>query len=515
MSPSAEWTHPVVLPDEQATRQLAADIAAILLPGDLVALSGDLGAGKTTLARALIRNLAGDEALEVPSPTFSLMQPYDLPRFAILHVDLYRITSSSELAEIGFPDMAENAVVILEWPERAADLMPADRLEIALRLAPRLGPSFRSARVNGLGTFAARVERMVMIRRFLDESGFGNADHTHLQGDASTRAYERLARGKQRAVLMNAPRRPDGPPLHDGMSYSAIAHLAEDVKPFVALARGLRDRGFSAPKVYAADLADGLLILEDLGSDGVVKGDPPAPIEERYAAAVDVLVALHREALPATLPVAPNVRYRLPRYDLGAFLVEVELLLDWYLPHQGVDIEHEAREDFVELWETALNAAIAAPPTWVLRDFHSPNLLWLPEREGIARVGLLDFQDALMGPRAYDLVSLLQDARVDVPETLEVSLLGRYAKAFSEHDPAADTSALIETYALLGAQRATKILGIFARLDRRDGKPQYLRHLPRVWRNLMRSLAHPSLATIRNWYEAHVPAPDGNSTPAP
>ena len=145
---------------------------------------------------------------------------------------------------------------------------------------------------------------------------------------------------------------------------------------------------------------------------------------------------------------------------------------------------------------------------WVLRDFHSPNLLWLGGRVGIARVGLLDFQDALLGPPAYDVASLLQDARVDVPETMEFALLGRYAQARQVDDPQFDLANFVATYSLMAAQRATKILGIFARLDRRDGKPQYLRHLPRVWRYLRRSLGQPTLAPLKAWYDAHVPAPE-------
>jgi aminoglycoside/choline kinase family phosphotransferase len=147
------------------------------------------------------------------------------------------------------------------------------------------------------------------------------------------------------------------------------------------------------------------------------------------------------------------------------------------------------------------------PPTWVLRDYHSPNLLWLPDREGLARVGLIDFQDAQMGPAPYDVVSLLHDARVDVPESMEIALLGRYAKARQAADPAFDLASFVQIYAVLGAQRATKLLGIFARLDRRDRKPQYLRHLPRVWRYLHRALSHPALALLRKWYDTHVPPP--------
>ncbi len=443
----------------------------------------------------------------MPSPTFTLVQTYALPRFTVVHADLYRVARASELAELGVDEAAETAVVLLEWPDRAADVLPADRLDIAFTLAPHLGPNQRNAEITGHGAFAPRIERLAAIRHFLAEEGLTDATRTHVQGDASTRAYERLDHAGRKLILMNAPRRPDGPPVRGGLPYSAIAHLAEDVKPFIAMARGLRERGFSAPQVHAADLAEGLLLLEDLGSEGVVAGDPPAPVEERYAGAVDLLVELHRQPVAAVLPVTPGVDYRLPPYDIDAFLIEAELLLDWYLPHRGASLSSAARAEFTALWRDALSTAYDAPPTWVLRDYHSPNLLWLPEREGIARVGVLDFQDALMGPAPYDLVSLLQDARVDVPDPMEIALLGRYVKARLDADPAFATTAFVELYVKLGAQRATKILGIFARLDRRDGKPQYLRHIPRIWRYLRRSLIHPAMSDLKNWYDGHVPPP--------
>ncbi len=502
--PHGPSTRSIALPDEQATGRLAVDIAAMLVPGDVITLSGDLGAGKTTFARALIRHLAGED-IDVPSPTFTLMQVYDLPRFPVVHADLYRVTAASELIEIGFDDASAGGVVMVEWPDRAAELLPADRLDIALAIDPDRGPGFREARITGHGAFAARAERMAAIRGFLDRSGFAHAERRHLQGDASSRAYERLALGDIHAVLMNAPRRPDGPPVRNGLPYSAIAHLAEDVRPFVAMAKALRERGFSAPEIRAADLDAGLLILEDLGPEGVVDHD--GPIEQRYAAAIDVLAELHRQALPAVLSVDTDIEHRLPSYDRDALLIEAELLPDWYLPHRGGTIDADARAEFVETWTGVLQPALDAAPTWVMRDFHSPNLLWLPEREGFARVGLLDFQDAVMGPPAYDVASLLQDARVDVPEAMEVTLLGRYVRARRAADPGFDPENFVALYALMGAQRATKILGIFARLDKRDGKPQYLRHFPRVWRSLVRSLSHPLLGTLRAWYQRHVPEP--------
>jgi tRNA threonylcarbamoyl adenosine modification protein YjeE len=494
------------LPDEQATIRLIVDIASALEPGDLVTLSGDLGAGKTTFARALIRYLAEDETIEVPSPTFTLMQTYALPPFPLVHADLYRLTGAAELSELGLEDLPEGTVVLLEWPDRVEGLLPSDRINVELTLAPKLKIEFRHARITGFGSFAPRVERIAAVRQFMAESGHSAAQRRRLQGDASTRIYERLTTGDKTLILMNSPQRPDGPPVRGNKPYSAIAHLADNVRPFVAMARALHARGVSTPQIYHGDLDQGLLILEDLGDQRVLEGNPPAPIIERYETAVDTLLHLHAQQLPDVLPVAPRVEYHLPSYDIDAFLIEAELLLDWFLPRFGGTVPDEARTHFQALWRDALQPAIDYPPTWVLRDFHSPNLLWLPDRKEVARLGVLDFQDAVMGPPAYDLASLLQDARVDVPEAAEVALLGRYVRRRRADDAGFDGSEFIKLYVTLAAQRASKILGIFARLDQRDGKPQYLRHMPRVWAYLQRSLAHPALAPLNEWYGERVPA---------
>ncbi|HEY6022804.1 MAG TPA: tRNA (adenosine(37)-N6)-threonylcarbamoyltransferase complex ATPase subunit type 1 TsaE [Pseudolabrys sp.] len=502
---SGGYSFTAALANEAATDRLMRDVAGLIEPGDMVTLSGDLGAGKTTFARAFIRYFAGDETIEVPSPTFTLTQTYALPRFSLVHADLYRLSGPSELTELGFDDAPEGAVTLLEWPDRAAGFLPPDRIDIALTLAPQQGPSARSARVTGYGSCAPRVERILAIRQFLDRSGFGQAERCRIQGDASTRSYERLTRDRATYILMNSPKRPDGPPVRDGKPYSAIAHLAESVTPFVAMAHALRGRGLSAPAIFAADREAGLLIIEDLGDELVVEGDPPAPIEARYEAATSLLAELHCETLQDVVPVEPGVEYRIPRYDMDAFLIEAELLLDWYLPKLEIKISDTKRGAYRALWRDALLAVTEGAQTWVLRDLHSPNLLWLPEREGTARVGLLDFQDAVMGPPAYDVASLLQDARVDIPEMLEIALLSRYTRARLAANPAFDAPNFARAYATLAAQRASKILGIFARLERRDRKPQYLRHLPRIWAYLQRSLAHPALKPLAAWYRSNIP----------
>ena len=500
-------TFSLALSNEAATAHLMADLALLIGPGDVITLSGDLGAGKTAAARAMIRYLAGDDALEVPSPTFTLVQVYDLPPFPLLHADLYRVSDASELEEIGLSPLPEGTVALIEWPERAPQALPADRIDIALSHRPALGSTARAAEITGHGRAAAQVARLQALRRFLDGAGYAEAKRQRMAGDASTRSYARLIRDDGVVILMNSPRRPDGPAIYDGKSYSAAVHLAEDVKPFVAVAGGLRERGFSAPAIYHADLDAGFLITEDFGSAGFVEGDPPAPIAERYEAATDMLAALHREALPEVLPLAPQLTYAIPTFDTDALLTEMGLMLDWYLPDRGVDPSNNMRSEFVLMWRDLLSKPAAAAKTWVLRDFHSPNLIWLADRPGIAKVGIIDFQDTVLGPAAYDLASLLQDARIDVPEQLELALLTRYIKARRASDDSFDPAGFAELYSIMSAQRNTKLLGIFARLNRRDGKPQYLRHLPRVWTYLSRSLAHPALARAREWYAVNVPPP--------
>ncbi|MDP3547257.1 MAG: tRNA (adenosine(37)-N6)-threonylcarbamoyltransferase complex ATPase subunit type 1 TsaE, partial [Phreatobacter sp.] len=422
-----------LLANEDETRQLAMDLAMAVQPHDIVTLEGDLGSGKSTLARALIRAIAEDDRLEVPSPTFALVQPYDLKRLPVVHADLYRVTSHDEIAELGWDEVSDKALLLVEWPDRLGGALSGDRLEIELSLVPGRGPNAREVALTGHGAWAPRLARMTALRAFLTNAGWGGSLRRHLQGDASSRSYERLLDGQRRAVLMNAPKKPDGPPVKNGLPYSRIAHLAEDMVPFVGMAEGLRDIGLSTPEIEAIDLDQGFLIIEDLGSDGVVKDG--APIAERYMAAVDALALIH--ARPRTATVAtPKGAYTLPPYDRDALTIEVELLLDWYLPMKDARIPASEKYVFLQRWAELFDEVTEAPQTWVLRDFHSPNLIWLAGREGVECVGLIDFQDAVMGPAAYDVASLLQDARVTVPEELELQLLSRYAAARRADDPA-------------------------------------------------------------------------------
>jgi N-acetylmuramate 1-kinase len=491
---------------EEATAALAQDLATFLKKGDVVALAGDLGAGKTTFARALIRAISGDPNLEAPSPTFTLMQVYEGDFGRIVHADFYRIDAAADIAELGWEEVCEDAILLVEWAERARELLPSDYLEIRFSFAEPERRDARIVTVSGHGAFAQRLGSFKALREFLRNSGWADAKRAHLLGDASSRAYETLEKPNgERAILMISPARPDGPPIRYGKSYSAIARLAENIRAFVAVGEGLGAQGLSAPKILARDLDEGLAIIEDLGREGVV--DENGPIPERYQEAVSALAHLHSRKLPDVLPIAGDGSYRIPPYDLDALLIEVELLIDWYISHIARSmVASGARAVFVNLWRQALVELASAPPTWTLRDYHSPNLIWLPQREGLRRLGIIDFQDCVLGHPAYDVVSLAQDARVTVPDELEMKLIAHYALARREADPDFDMAGFAKAYAILGAQRATKIMGIFARLDLRDGKPHYLTHLPRVEIYLKKSLRHPALAEIKAWYESNLPA---------
>jgi hypothetical protein len=499
---------PLELTSERDTAALARLVARLVEPGMLITLSGDLGAGKTTFARALIRDLVGDPAMEVPSPTFTLMQLYDARgrgrEHPIVHADLYRISDPAELAELGWEEAGEGALLLVEWAERVGDALPADRLEVAFALAPDLGDDWRRAALIGYGRYGELVARERAVTTLLAKSGWAAARRDFMLGDASTRAYERLTNPDgARAILMISPPRPDGPPVRFGKPYSAIARLAEDIRPFVAIADGLAAQGLSAPAIHAVNFDDGLAVIEDFGADGVVADG--APIAERYMVAAQALATLHARALPQTLPVAGE-SYAIPPYDMDALLIEVGLATDWFAPHVArMGVASSAAAVFQNIWRDALAEVVAAPSTWTLRDVHSPNLIWLPEREGVKRVGLIDFQDCVLGHPAYDVASLAQDARVTVSDELELHLLSTYAITRKRLDPGFDMESFARAYAILGAQRATKILGIFARLDKRDGKPHYLAHMPRVRAYLLKNLRHDALAGVREWFETYLP----------
>jgi aminoglycoside/choline kinase family phosphotransferase len=325
---------------------------------------------------------------------------------------------------------------------------------------------------------APAPNREEAIAAFLARCGWSSALRDKLPGDASFRRYERLTLDGRRAMLMDAP-----PPK-------------EDVRPFLRVARHLVSLGFSAPHVFEADETSGLLLLEDLGDDTftrlLARGEDEARL---YELATDALIALHHVPIDKVLPLGT------PPYDEAKLLEEARLLTEWFLPAMAVTPSVDQIAAYEAAWRDAFAILGRQPNTLVLRDYHVDNLMCLPARGGIAACGLLDFQDALAGPTAYDLVSLLEDARRDLAPGLPRAMMARYLDAF----PSLDRQAFGAACAVLAAQRNAKIVGIFTRLSRRDGKHGYLRHLSRVWRLLEADLQHPALTGVRTWFDAEVP----------
>jgi aminoglycoside/choline kinase family phosphotransferase len=355
------------------------------------------------------------------------------------------------------------------------------------------------------------MTRDEQMRDFLAASGWGDAVVTPLPGDASTRSYARLRHGARQALLMNQPQGAEAPVApanasaeeRHALGYNAVARLAgADIGRFAAVAQHLRDAGLSAPEIHAADNAAGFMVLEDLGdglfADVVAGGGDECAL---YLNAMEVLARLHAQAAPEQMNAKP-----LFVYDETALLAEADLLTEWYFPHAlgraatAAEVaEHRA------LWRAALAPVLAAPRVFVHRDFHAQNLLWLPQRQGASRTGLIDFQDAVAGNRAYDLVSLLEDARRDVDATVAEAAVRHYLDTMTAQGTPLDEAAFRAEMAAIAAQRNAKIVGIFARLFKRDGKPRYLDYLPRVWGHLTGDLSHPSLAGLRTWYDRTIP----------
>ncbi|MCD6034752.1 MAG: phosphotransferase [Rickettsiales bacterium] len=325
------------------------------------------------------------------------------------------------------------------------------------------------------------------IEAFLTRHGWGNGIRQKIQGDASFRRYERIVRPEgyhtpEHVILMDAP------PSH------------ENVRPFVKVDSLFREGGVNAPAIYAADEENGLLLLEDLGVDsfslvlaGVSRVNTTNSAEkDLYTVAIDALTCIQQISPPSWLPM----------YDNALFLRELSLFTDWYMKQfRSMDIAEAEVARFTMLWEEVFHHVHLLPKVCIHRDYHADNLFWLPERKTIARVGILDFQDAVTGCPAYDMVSLLEDARRDVSPDTVYTVIDHYLK----NNTHLDRDAFMTAYAIMGAQRNLKIIGIFARLAIRDKKTRYLDFLPRVWNHLRHDLTHPILSDIHEWLERAVP----------
>jgi tRNA threonylcarbamoyl adenosine modification protein YjeE len=536
--PQRKW----VAKTPEATRAFA-EFLATALPwekGDQMTLSGPLGSGKSLFARAFIRAFLKDPALTVPSPTFTLIQVYSQspPALfghrpsAIVHSDFYRLQDYQDLLSLAWEDAIQDSLALIEWPTHVPDALEQNRIDLTLSSVPEC-PESRILTFTAHGNKKEYLD-IITSAYHLVETWAPQTNSLHfeaLDGDASSRRYVRVSHAEPftERSLSSQHRHDDSPSQiersqagsqirQDGLletsalimfsppvpptPYSLQTHLAHDIRPFVAVSYGLRDKGLSAPQIYGVDEKNGILLIEDLGSAFLITPDA-SPIKS-LERSVEVLAFLHDSSCTDSITYPDHPPYVLPPYDRSALQTELGVFLEWYLKHQPQTLSLDDQKAFFSAWDPFLEDIVRGPRTWTLRDYHSPNLLDLENRHGRERVGIIDFQDALWGHPAYDLASLLQDARITIHEKDEETAYAFYIYLRREHDPQFDSERFLRAYKILAVQRATKVLGVFSRLVHRDGKSRYGAHIPRVERYLARTLAGTLFETLRPWYAKHL-----------
>ncbi len=486
-----------VAADEAATLRCAAWLATALASPALVFLNGDLGAGKTAFARGFIRALHGRDTI-VPSPTFTLIQIYDAAP-AVLHADLYRLAEAEEIDELGLLDALSAHICLIEWAEKADTLLPPPDVIVALDMLDNGADDSRHVKIEGPQNIIAQLReaqaRDEALTDFLSDSSWADAARAPLAGDASTRRYERLYLNEQSAILMDWAKSPDGPPVYDGRPYSQLAHLAEAMPRFADMVQWLSAHDCCAPTLYAVDRDSGFALLQDFG-DEIITRNENIDREVFYHEAVETLIHLHN------LPAAAF----LPAYDGAVQAIEASLFTDWYLPYRGHQLSEAAKTEWQSLWQGVGDALLESSleqnrMVTVLRDYHSVNLIWREDAQARYRIGLIDVQDALQGHAAYDVASLIYDARLDVAPHHQTRILRHYLA----HHAKGDEAAFNEALAICAVQRNLKIAGIFVRLAQRDGKTAYLQHLPRILDYIKAHINAPPLADIAAWLKAYAP----------
>lgn len=492
----AETTHEFsfVAADEAATLRCAAWLAALAQPGWLVVLEGDLGAGKTAFARGFIQAKCGHKT-DVPSPSFTLVQPYETAVPPIYHADFYRLSAAQEIDELGIVDALDTHCCLVEWAERAEGLLPLADVRVTLShmadddMARHIAIE---ATPDMLAALAAKAARDAALVDFLNQADWSDAHRAPLAGDASTRRYERLHHETGSAILMDWAKGPDGPPIYDGKPYSQMVHLAEAMPAYCRMVDWLAAHDLAVPRIMARDEGAGFALMDDFG-DAHLANDKNLDRPVFYREAVANL--LHLQAAPAADFLAA--------YDGAVQAVEASLFTDWFLPDRHIQVSKKAAAEWQARWRVLGDElmTIAAPVT-VLRDYHSVNLLWRAGAQARYRIGLIDVQDALAGHAAYDLASLLCDARIDVDADLAGRMKRQYMDARFGQDQAARDD-FEAAFAVCAVQRNAKIAGIFVRLAKRDSKPDYLRHVPRVLGYMRAHLTHPALAPIADWLDTH------------
>ena len=461
------------------------ELSPLLIKGDVVALNGQIGSGKTTLAKLLINNLTQTPIEDIISPTFTLCQTYNRDALEIVHYDFYRIESEVELLEIDLHESLKDKICIIEWANKFSDLLPKDRIEILIECAN----TERVYNITPLGRFKEAIININKMENFLCNLDIKFTELKKLPGDASNRKYFRVIRPDDTMILMDATQEND---------IRGKTGLSNGVDDFIVIGEYLDSIDVRVPKLIARNKIDNMILEEDLGeycyTDILTKDN----YRKLYSPAIKTLIHISDIKHPKNISKDSNPHY-LQDFDLDIYLNEAEIFIDYYWPFiNGKICSADEKQEFI-LIMAGVHSNLTDDKTLMLRDFHSPNLMFLENESGFKKCAVIDFQDALFGHPLYDLVSLTNDARYTINEDHEKYLIELYKKDFSFNNFQFDNFSFMQQYQILGVQRSIKILGIFARIAILESNQNYLVHMPRVINYIKRIMHSGSIPELTKW----------------
>lgn len=465
--------------------KLAKELAPLLNVGGVMTLNGQIGAGKTTLAKLIIQQLTQTPLEDIVSPTFNLYHTYNKGSLEIAHYDFYRIESEMELHEIDLNESFTDKICIIEWADKFKDLLPKDRIEIFINHTKNK----RVYRINPLGKFREVVSNRARIENFLVGLDINFTELQRLPGDASKRNYYRVMSSDNTMILMDATQESD---------IKSKTGLNNGIDDFIKIQEYLDSIEVRVPKLIVRNKIDSIILEEDLGEYAYTDMLTKENYQKLYNPAIKTLIHISNINHPKNISTSSRPHY-LKEFDLDIYLNEAETFIDYYWPFiHGKQCNADKKREFTHIM-AEVYSNLTNDKTLMLRDFHSPNLLFLENENGFRKCAVIDFQDALFGHPLYDLVSLTNDARITIDEYQEKYLIGLYKKDFPFKNFQFDDSSFMQQYHILGVQRSIKILGIFARLAILETNQNYLVHMPRVICYIKRIMQSGSVQTLACW----------------
>ena len=465
--------------------KLTKELTPLLSEGGVMTLNGQIGAGKTTLAKLVIHDLTQTPLEDIVSPTFNLYHTYNRDNLEIAHYDFYRIESEIELPEIDLNDSFTDKICIIEWAEKFQDLLPKDRIEISIKCIE----NERLYRINPLGKFGDIVNNRAKIENFLSDLDINFTELQRLPGDASKRRYYRIMSSDNTMILMDATQESD---------IKSKTGLTNGIDDFIKIQEYLDSIDVRVPNLIARNKIDNIILEEDLGEYSYTDVLTKQNYQELYNPAIKTLIHISNINHPKNISTNSNPHY-LKEFDLDIYLNEAEIFIDYYWPFvHGKQCNADKKQEFRDIMEEVYSN-LSNDKTLMLRDFHSPNLLFLENENGFRKCAVIDFQDALFGHPLYDLVSLTNDARITIDEYQEKYLIELFRKDFPFSNFQFDSLSFMQQYHILGVQRSIKILGIFARLAILETNQNYLVHMPRVICYIKRIMQSGKIQRLANW----------------